>query len=53
MGMFSAHVAHDLDAKTVEVSAERLVQGRWRFIQVKQHFLSVLGARMANNQLPP
>ena len=54
MGVFSAHVPHDLDAKTVELSAQRMVQGRWRFIQVNSNtFLSVLVARMANIWLPP
>ena len=33
-GVFSAHVAHDLDAKTVELSTKRMVQGRWGFILV-------------------
>ena len=47
-----AHVAHDLDANT-ELSAKGMVQGRWRFIQVKnKHILSVLVARVTNNQLP-
>ena len=32
--VFSSHVARDLDAKTVELSAKRIVQGRWGFIQV-------------------
>ena len=27
-GVFSAHAAHNLDAKTVELSAKRMVQGR-------------------------
>ena len=35
MGEFSARVAHDLDAKTVELSAKRMVKGRWGVIQVK------------------
>ena len=55
-GVFSAHAAHDFDAKTVELSAKRMVQkGRRRFIQAKKqkHFLSVSVARMANNKLPP
>ena len=33
--VFSACVAHNLDAKTIEISAKRTVQGRWGFIQVK------------------
>ena len=32
MGVLSAHVGHNLDAKTVELSAKRMVQGRWGFI---------------------
>ena len=55
--VFSAHAAHDFDAKTVELSAKRMVQkGRRRFIQAKKkhtHILSVSVARMANNKLPP
>ena len=34
MGVFSAYVAHYLDVKTVELSTKRIVQGRWRIIQV-------------------
>ena len=49
MGVVSAHATQDLDTKTVDLSAKRRVQGRWRLI----HFLSVLVAEMANNQLPP
>ena len=37
MGVFSARVAHNLDAKTVELSAKRMVQGRWGFIQVNHN----------------
>ena len=44
MGLFSAHVAHDLDA-------EAIVQGRWRFIRVKQHFPSVLVATIAKKSV--
>ena len=35
-GVFSAPIAHDLDAQAVELSANRIVQGLWRFIQVKK-----------------
>ena len=28
-GVFSVHVAHNLDSKTVEQSAQRIVQGSW------------------------
>ena len=35
MGVFSAHFADDIDAKTAELSAKRMAQGRWRCIQVK------------------
>ena len=37
MGMFSTHVAQDLDAKSGKLSAGRTVQGRWRFMQVKNN----------------
>ena len=50
MGVFSAHVAHDCHAKTVELSAKIIVQRRRRFIQVET---TPSMARMANNQLPP
>ena len=34
-GMFSARIAHSFDTKTVELSAKRIMQGRWWFIQMK------------------
>ena len=37
MAVLSAHVALDLDAKTAELYAKRMVQGRWRFILVKRN----------------
>ena len=40
--------------QTVELSAKRMMQGRWRFIQVNNNtFLSVLVARMVDNHLAP
>ena len=53
-GVFSAHAAHDLDTKTVELYAKRIMQGGWGLVQVKKlYLLSVLAAKMANNQLLP
>ena len=34
-GVFSARIAHSFDTKTVELSAKRIMQGRWWFIQMK------------------
>ena len=54
MELTSTHVAHNSDAKTVELSANWIGQGRWGFIQGKITALSkCLVAKMANNQLPP
>ena len=33
--VFSARIAHNFDTKTVELSAKRIMQGRWWFIQMK------------------
>ena len=44
-GVFSGHVAHDLDANTVELSAKRMVQGRWGFIQVKTALFRCFGGQ--------
>ena len=53
MGEFSAHVAHDLETKTVELLAERNVARRMGVYPGQTlHFLSVLAAKLANNQLP-
>ena len=35
--VFSTHVAHYLDTKTFELSAKRVGQGKWRFIQVNNN----------------
>ena len=34
--VFNAHIAHDLDPKTVELSAKRVMKGRLGFVQVKK-----------------
>ena len=50
MRVFSAHVAHDLDAKTFKLS-KKMVQGRRRLIQVNFPFLSVFRGQIGK-QLP-
>ena len=45
MAVFSAHVAHDLNAKSAELSATRMVQGRWGFILVQTTLSKYFGSQ--------
>ena len=50
--VFSARAAHNLDFKTVELSAKRMAQGRWGFIQVKKEpSLSVSVAKCSEHSV--
>ena len=51
--VFSACIAHNFDTKTVELSAKRIMQGRWWFIQMKITLSKYLATKLVSNQVPP